>query len=296
MGSVLIAEGDPFSLRLLEELCEEAGFDVMTADDGASALAVIARQRPALIVLDADLTTDDGLGVLEVILSEPALATIPVLLTTGPDDDEARRRGLEMGAADFVSRPYRVYEVEQRIRNLLRLAAAERAAQRVRDSLVTDPEDGTDPLTHAGGPAQLRISLDYEATRAVRYGHPLTCIVLRVVNLNEIVSGSGDEAGQGLLLQLANNLRGAIRGIDHLFRSDSDEFTILLPETTRDAAQAVLKRLHVRHGAGELTGTAIEPRPQLAIGNASMEAGTKITEGEALRQAARNAFAPLGKE
>ena len=63
-GLVLIAEGDPFNLRLLEELCEEAGFDVVTAGDGASALMVIARQRPALIVLDAELRTDDGADLL----------------------------------------------------------------------------------------------------------------------------------------------------------------------------------------------------------------------------------------
>lgn len=288
-GLVLIAEGDPFNLRLLEELCEESGFDVITAGDGESALNVIARQRPSLIVLDAGLSTDDGAEVLAVLQSDASLAAIPVLLTTDAGDEEARKRGLELGAADFVARPYRVFEVEQRVHNLLRLAAAERAARRTRDSLVPGPEDETDPLTHAGGPGQLRITLEYEATRAVRYGHALTCVVIRVTNLDAVVCASGEETGQGLLVQLVANLRGAIRAIDHLFRSDRDELTLLLPETGPDEATVVVDRL--REQGGRLAGLGIEPAAELALGRASI--GASVTDGETLWQRAREALAPL---
>ncbi|HJL14025.1 MAG TPA: response regulator [Sandaracinaceae bacterium LLY-WYZ-13_1] len=290
-GLVLIAEGDPFNLRLLEELCEEAGFDIVTAGDGETALNVIARQRPELILLDAGLSTDDGADVLAVLQADAALATIPVLLTTDADDEEARKRGLELGAADFVTRPYRVFEVEQRVRNLLRLAAAERAAKRARDSLTTDLADDTDPLTHAGGPARLRITLEYEATRAVRYEHALTCVVLRVANLQAVVARSGEETGQGLLVQLASNLRRAIRSLDHLFRSDDDEFTLLLPDTDAAAATAVVERFRAE-GAG-LAGMGIEPAAELTLGAASI--GGSLTDGEALLQAARASLRPLSE-
>ena len=288
-GLVLIAEGDPFNLRLLEELCEEGGFEVVTAGDGENALNVIARQRPSLVVLDATLKTDDGADVLEVLQSDASLASIPVLLTTEADDDEGKKRGLELGASDFVTRPYRIYEVEQRIRNLLRLAAAERAAERARDSLVTDPGASTDPLTHAGGPAQLRITLEYEATRSVRYDLDLTCVVLRVSNFAAIVQRSGEQTGQGLVVQLAANLRAAIRGIDHLFRSDTDEFTMLLPQTGPVEAVVVIDRL--RESGGQLAGLGIDPPAELVLGRASI--GDGIEDGEALIQAARDALAPL---
>ncbi|HEY8428433.1 MAG TPA: response regulator [Sandaracinaceae bacterium] len=288
-GLVLIAEGDPFNLRLLEELCEQAGFEVVTAGDGSAALTVIARQRPALVVLDTALTTDDGVPVLEVLQSDATLSRIPVLLTTEAGDEESKKRGIELGAADFVTRPYRVFEVEQRVRNLLRLAAAERAVERSRAARGTDPDDGTDPLTHAGGPRQLRIGLDYEATRAVRYGHPLTCIVLRIANFAEIVERSGEPMGQGLLIQLAANLRSAIRAVDHLFRSDVDEFTILLPETAD--AEPLVARLR-REGA-RLGGAAIDPAPVLLLGSASIAPAGGVPDGGALQRAARDALAPL---
>lgn len=291
-GLVLLAEGDPFNLRLLEEVCEEAGFDVVTAGDGETVLALLARQRPALVVLDASLTTSEGADLLEVLQSDPTMASVPVLLTTEASDEEARKRGIELGATDFVTRPYRVFEVEQRIKNLLRLSNAERAAES-RQGLVTDQANEMDPLTHAGGAAQLKISLEYEATRAVRYRHPLTCLVLRVTNFDTIVERSGEETGQGLLIQLASALRSAIRGIDHLFRSDTDEFAILLPATDATSAQIVVDRLRRQAADGSLTGAAIEPAPLVDLGCASIEEDSPVLDGAGLWLAARDALAPL---
>lgn len=285
-GLVLIAEGDPFNLRLLQELCEEAGYDVVTADDGSSALTVVARQRPVLIMLDIDLKTDDGAEVLEVLRSDGQLSQLPILITTSVEDEAGRRRAIELGADDFVTRPYKVFEVEQRIRTLLRLAAAERAIRQAETGLSTHPGDEMDPLTHTGGAAQLRISLDYEATRAVRYGHAMTCMVLRVKNFSDIVRASGEETGQGLLLQLSSGLRSTIRAVDHLFRSDIDQFTVLLPETTPEHAKIVADRLVTRAHEGSLVGLAIEPRPLLQLGYAAITPGGPFTDGEMLRRAA----------
>src|SRR5690606_7115817 len=111
--------------------------------------------------------------------------------------------------------------------------------------------------THAGGAAQLRISLDYEVTRAMRYGHPLTCVVLRVANFGAIVERAGEESGRGVLVLLASHVRRAIRGVDHLFRSDVDELVVLLPETSKASARVVIDRL--RAEGGGLAGAAVEP-------------------------------------
>ncbi|MBN4049434.1 response regulator [bacterium AH-315-N03] len=288
-GLVLLAESDPFNLRLLQELCEEAGFSVVTAGDGDTALNVIARQRPALIVLDASLITADGADVLEVLQSDPALAPIPVLLCSDAGDEEGRRRGLDLGAHDFVTRPYRVHEVEARIRNALRLAEAEEVAAAARRTLSAPPTEGPDPLTHAGGAVQLRITLEYEATRAVRYEHAITCVVMRISNFDEIVAASEDSAA-GLVVQLATGVRRAIRSIDHLFRSDTDEFTLLLPETTSADAGIVLDRLRA---AARDASSAIEPRPTTKLGSAAIEPGSEITDGDALWRAARAALVEI---
>ncbi|MBX3269532.1 MAG: response regulator [Sandaracinaceae bacterium] len=289
---VLLADADPFNLRLLEELCTEAGFDLVTASDGSGVLGLVARVRPALIVLDAALRTDDGEDVVEILASDPALAHIPILLATDQADAEARRRGLARGARDFVTRPYRVYEVERRMQNLLRLAAAEALVERARGPLSSPPEEGTDPLTHAGGAAQLRMTLDYEVTRALRYEAPLACVVVRIANLAAIAAASGEDTGVGLVLQLAGNLRRAIRSIDHFFRPDADELVLVLPETPADGARVIVERLRAEAAAGALAGLAVEPAPALLVGLAAVGA-PPLDDGERLLRAAREALAPL---
>src|SRR5689334_11791379 len=119
---VLIAESDPFNLRLLQEVCEAAGHTVLTAMEGTAALDVVARKRPDLVLVDVALaatsygTSDShdptgGLEVLRVLKADITLSSIPVLLTTPLSDCEAGRRGIELGADDYLSRPYRIFEI-----------------------------------------------------------------------------------------------------------------------------------------------------------------------------------------
>jgi two-component system cell cycle response regulator len=277
---VLVAEADPFSLRLLEEVCEDAGYDVVTAGDGSSALGVVARDRPAVIVLDARLRTEEGAGVLDVLRSEPALAAIPILLTASEEDLKilgARNPGRELGPDDFVARPFRAYEVERRLRSLM---SSRRAS-------ILPPADPTlDPLTLTGSPRQLRFGLDYEASRAGRYGHALTCLVVSVRAVD------GGPPTERLLVRLAQGLRAAIRNVDHLYRSGEDEFAVLLPETPREAAEVVRGRLLQRFGAGTLLGdVAGRLRAGLAT---NLEAPKETsTDGVALLERARETMEPF---
>lgn len=275
-GLVLVAQADPFDLHLLEQVCSECGFDVVTAPDGDTALNVIARQRPALVVVDDALRSADGRPLLELIRADPHLDSVAVLLTVAAGAQEQGRLGLTRGAADFVSRPYRVWEVEHRIRTLLRLAAAERRADSIPPS-----DGGLDRVTRAGDANQMRVGLEYEMTRAVRYAQPLTCIVLRIDN-HAAIEAAG--SATGMMAQLGMSLRQNVRGIDHLFRSERDEFVILLPQTGREDADVVLSRLRDQHAS--LAGPGIAPTPALSLGVAS-RVPSQATRGEALLRAAR---------
>ena len=117
------------------------------------------------------------------------------------------------------------------------------------------------------------MSLEYEATRAVRYQHPLTCVVVRVTNFDEVI-GASEETAAGLLLQLANGAHHAVRSTDPFFRSDRDELTLLLPETNLESASVVVGRLR---SAARDAKNAVEPRPRIELGCASIEVGGSIT-------------------
>lgn len=281
---ILVADADPFDLRLLSELCSSLGYEVVTAGDGGAVLDAVARHQPQLLLMDVDLPELDGFQVLRILRGDPGLGYLPVLLVTAADDEEAPRRGLEMGAEDYVTKPFRTFEIQQRLRNLLRARAIETTGS-AGPSL--GPET-IDSITGAGTTSQLHISLDYEFTRAVRYAHPLSCVVVHCANYRQIAGELGGSAAQPVLETLASELRNSIRGVDQLFRSGPDEFTILLPETDRRGCKIVVERVRAATGAERLFPSQIEPRPRIEVGAASYRSGEgKVKDGEALWQRAR---------
>ena len=201
------------------------------------------------------------------------------MLVTRHGDEEARRRGVEMGAEDYVTKPYRSFEIQQRLRNVLRMRAATNSgsgAQAPIERLAI-----VDSLTGAGTTSQLHISLEYEFTRAVRYNHPLSCVVVRCLNYAQIASSLGGGSAQSVLVELAGALRGCIRGVDHLFRTSADEFTILLPETDARGCRIVVDRLEATTARDELFGATVRPRPSIAVASACYPS-RKVDDGESL--------------
>jgi two-component system, cell cycle response regulator len=262
---ILIAASDPFDLRMLSELCVSSGYQVLTAADGGSVLATVARERPDLLLIDASLPVMNGFEVLQVLKSDANLATVPALLVTFEDDIESKQQGLRLGAEDYVTRPFRAFEIQQRIRNALRFQPVKEISRvtprrRVGDFEVVDSTTGTGTLN------QLYITLDYEFTRAVRYRHPLGCIVVHIENREEIERDVGRDSANGILVALASGLRGCIRAVDHLFRSGEGEFTILLPETDLMGCQTVINRLRSSDRDMTLFKAAISPRPKITVG------------------------------
>jgi two-component system cell cycle response regulator len=292
---VLIAESDPFNLRLLQEVCEAAGHTVLTAMEGTSALDVVARKRPDLVMVDVALAATSfgaldgndptgGLEVLRVLKADLTLSSIPVLLTTSAADSDAGRRGIELGADDYLSRPYRIFEIHQRVRNTLRRAWLER---------LSTGEEGLDPLTRAGSAVQLPITLDYEMTRAVRFDHPLSCVAIEVANLDGLLDAVGPQRVEGLLGELAASVRQCIRGIDHLFRASDRELVLVLPETASAEAQVVITRLRERAHHGTLVGSGGRVTPQLLVGVAG-RVESAVAGADGLLRAARINLHPLG--
>jgi len=238
---VLIAESDPLNLRLLKDVCEAAGHEVLTATEERGALEHLAKRKPDLVVVDVALPAQQpavrgGLAFLRTLKADRLLAAIPVLLTTSSADDDARKEGIELGAEDYLARPYRVFEIHQRVRNTLRRSILERLSD-------GGAEDGM-----LGSLAQLPVTLDYEMTRASRFGHPLTCVSIAapLQKLRQTIGGAGAEAR---LADLAAKVRTCIRGIDHLFRGGADELVAILPETSEDDAAVVIARIRERAGA-----------------------------------------------
>ena len=276
---VLVADADPFNLRLLQESCEAAGYRVVTAADHDQALSVVARASPDLILLETESDAVDGFDVLRVLKADENLRAIPVLLATPDHDLDARSRGIELGAEDYVTTPYRVFELQHRIRTALRRADAGPGPT------LTVPPEYFDPVTQTGTSTQLQLSLDYEFTRAERYGHPLTCVIVRIDNLAALRGAPASDGVDDAMSVLAAGLRQCIRAVDYLSRARPDAFCALLPETDAAGAKVVLKRVRGQMDDGSLWEGRLDPAPSLRLGAASSPA-QGVDSGEALLRAA----------
>ena len=117
---ILVVDDDPKIVRLVRSYLQQAGFNVETAADGDSALHQMRARRPDLVVLDLMLPVRDGLEVTRTVRSIPELAHTPILMLTARVNDIDRILGLEMGADDYVTKPFNPREVVARVKAILR--------------------------------------------------------------------------------------------------------------------------------------------------------------------------------
>lgn len=116
---ILIVDDEPEAVELVEFNLKQAGFDVSSAADGDEALRKARAQLPALVVLDVMLPEVDGLEVCKVLRRDPATANIPIIMLTAKAAEIDRVLGLELGADDYVTKPFSPRELVLRIRKVL---------------------------------------------------------------------------------------------------------------------------------------------------------------------------------
>ena len=121
---ILLVDDEPDALEVLGFRLREAGFTPILAKNGARAITAARDERPALIVLDVMLPEVDGLEVCKILRRDPATAGIPILMLTARAAEMDRVLGLELGADDYVTKPFSPRELVLRIRKLLARAKA----------------------------------------------------------------------------------------------------------------------------------------------------------------------------
>jgi two-component system, cell cycle sensor histidine kinase and response regulator CckA len=120
---VLIVDDDPGNRDLLEAMLASEGYDLTSASGGEEALALIAEAPPDIVLLDIMMPGMNGYEVIARLKGDVTTSSIPIIVVTALDDRDARIRGLETGAEDFLTRPVDHAELRVRVRNLLRLKA-----------------------------------------------------------------------------------------------------------------------------------------------------------------------------
>jgi diguanylate cyclase (GGDEF)-like protein len=277
-ATVLIIDDDVTSIAILAQLLR-AEFDVVFATSGAQAIELIPQTYPDLILLDVMMPDMDGYALCAQLKGDLATAGIPIIFITGLLESEAESRGLELGAADFVVKPFNPSVVRARVRNNVEL-------KRARDRLLALA--ATDGLTGLFNRRAFDVALERECKRLARMHAPIALLMIDVDFFKQYNDRYGHVAGDDALRQIAEELASAIhRPADFVARYGGEEFVCLLPETDMAGGIAIAARMQtgVLNRAIPHEGSSIAPFVTLSYGVVSEICGQGSSEKALLRAA-----------
>jgi two-component system, OmpR family, alkaline phosphatase synthesis response regulator PhoP len=124
--TIAVIDDEPGIVQIARDYLERSGFRVVAAADGSAALRVVRAEQPSLVVLDLMMPEIDGLDVLRALRADPATRALPVILLTARVEETDRLIGLELGADDYITKPFSPRELVARVRAVLRRSEGQR--------------------------------------------------------------------------------------------------------------------------------------------------------------------------
>ena len=235
---VLVADDDPVNRELIEEICRSEGFEVEGVDTGDRALASAQAGGFDLLLLDVTMPGMGGLEVCRALKGDPRTATIPVMIVSASTEDAVRDRATELGAAAFIAKPFRIFELSQRMRAALRVASRE--GEPPTAPHIRLRRKRADALSALPSPSALRARLQREIDACIRDKRAVVCAVLCLEDESKLSTAIGRSSTDALLGGAVVELADTID--DGLVRGDIDEIVVLLPESELPALAAVAAR------------------------------------------------------
>ncbi|WP_217434910.1 diguanylate cyclase [Marinifaba aquimaris] len=249
-ATVLVVDDDPLNIQLLGQALSQH-YKVKTAINGEVALNVAsAEPKPDLILLDVQMPLLSGFEVLIQLRSQDATKDIPVIFITGNDAVEDEAKGLELGAMDYITKPFNVPVVLARVRNQIIL----KRKNDLLEQLVS-----IDGLTEIPNRRNFEEVFAQEWRRCLRNQTPLTMIMIDIDFFKQYNDNYGHTAGDEVLRKVAQTLDAQLkRGADFVARFGGEEFVVVLPETDFPASlkfaeslRSAVEQLAIKHEYSE---------------------------------------------
>jgi two-component system cell cycle response regulator len=272
---VLVVEDDTDVREVMVELLRER-FDVLEATNGEDGVRLAKADRPDVVLMDLFMPQLDGFAALEDLRRDPRTAETPVIFLSGSSDEQVKLRVLDLGAADYLVKPFSPRELVARVDKALK------AAQQRRSIAALAQIDALTGLPNYGA---FRTRLDEEMKRAGRYRTPLAAVMIDLDRLKQLNDVHGHELGNRAILALADHIRANLRTSDFAARFGGDEFVVLLPHTRPEEALHFAER--VRAGLAELRLPTAQGAVSLqaSLGVAALPMDGSLSAEEALRGA-----------
>ena len=237
--TILIVDDQITNLSLLSHLLESHGFKVLAARDGEASLEIVQRARPDLILLDVMLPGMDGFEACRQLKMDERAKTIPIIFMTVLEKIEDKVRGFQVGAVDYITKPFQVEEVLARIATQLRIQSLTRQLQEANEMLERRVEERTVQLAQANKDLQAEVVERKTAEAALATERNLLRTVID--NLPDYIYAK-DTKGRFILKNLADaRIMGANSPDDVIGKTDFDYYPTELAINYRADDQSVLQ-------------------------------------------------------
>lgn len=290
MTRILIVDDSQDNLAICAKILARDPYQILSAHSGKEALAIVARDKPDVVLLDVQMPEMDGFEVCERLKSAAATAHIPILfITAHHKDGDSISKGLALGADDYIIKPFNSSELRARVAVLARLKqtvdalvqknaeleATNRALAEVNAHMVTAQEAlaqlaVTDPLTGVYNRRYFDQRLMETFSLVQRQHAPLHLLALDLDHFKAINDRHGHQVGDLVLVNFADILKRCVRRHDVVARTGGEEFAILMFGIPQDQAIRAAERIRDQVAQATLDVAGQSVRVTTSIGLASL--------------------------
>jgi two-component system, cell cycle response regulator len=285
---VLIAEDDPISRRVLEAFLVKWGYEVIVATNGTDALEILERRdAPRLAVLDWMMPGMEGVQVCERLRQASTQPYTYMLLLTARDQKADLLKGLEMGADDYLAKPFDSQELRARLSVGQRIVDLQDALIAARDQLHFQATH--DLLTGVANRGAVLDALRRECSRQERAGGSFGLILADLDHFKWVNDTHGHLTGDTVLKEATRVMRSCIRPYDTLGRYGGEEFLIVVPSSDSAAVMNVAERIRKGFASRPLHTNAGPVQVTVSLG-AAVSGGAVLLDPHTLLRLADEAL------
>jgi two-component system, cell cycle response regulator len=270
-GSVLVVEDSGVVRAVVCKGLTEHGYDVEEVKDGGEAMEAFRRTRPDVVLLDIEMPVFDGFQILDLIKEDPDLGDTPVVFLTAREGTDDLVRALQLGAHDYLRKPFEPAELIARVRAAVRVKTLQDEL-RLRNAEL-EVVSRTDALTGLWNRRHAEEQLLAAASAARRHASPLSVLMIDIDHFKRVNDECGHAAGDAVLAEIAARIRRTTRIEDVAARWGGEEFLTMLPLTEADGAWELGERIRTHVAAEPFTVGDDTIEVTASVGCATAEPG-----------------------
>ncbi len=232
---ILLVDDSPTNLMILGGILSSE-YEILVATSGAAALEIVQSfEPPDLILLDVEMPGMDGYAICRILKEGSSTCNIPIIFVTAVEGSQAETKGFELGAVDYITKPYSTPVVRARVKTHVQL----KKQMKILENMAF-----LDGLTGIANRRQFDQELEKEWRRMMRQNAPLSLLLMDIDYFKKFNDHYGHAAGDDCLRLVAQTVSRVIkRPGDLVARYGGEEFAIILPNTNEPGAYAVAESM-----------------------------------------------------